>query len=73
MDAELVEAVILLIFSSRFDRSYSEFIELLNDQKALLRQPLLIKDPDFVYLRGGLLPVTVNTTRNVFRVPVMIW
>jgi len=40
MDAELVEAVILLIFSSIFDRFYSEFIELLNDQKALLRQPL---------------------------------
>lgn len=34
MDAELVEAVILLIFSSRFDR--------LNDQKALLRQPLFL-------------------------------
>ena len=39
MDAELVEAVILLIFSSRFNRCYSEFIELLNDQLALLRQP----------------------------------
>ena len=38
MDAELVEAVILLIFSSRFDRYYSEFIELLNNQKALFRQ-----------------------------------
>ena len=42
MDAELVEAVILLIFSSRFNRCYSEFIELLNDQKALLRQPPLM-------------------------------
>jgi len=37
MDAELVEAVILLIFSSRFDR--------INDQKALFSQPLFKLPP----------------------------
>lgn len=39
----------------------------------LCKHLLLIKDPDFVYLRARLLPVNLNTTQNIFRVPVMIW
>ena len=38
LDTEFVEVGIWLIIRCRFDRCYNEFIELLNDQPAVMRQ-----------------------------------